>query len=180
MNFFLIGYRCTGKTTVGKALANILGWPFLDADAELVQEYDRTITEIVAQEGWNSFREKEKSITKKLCALDKHVIAAGGGVVLNRENVENMKKGGTIVWLKATPEIIKERITLDETTKDSRPSLTAKGLIAEIEETLAARNPLYAKAMDFCIDTDELSIGDICGIIIKKMVTIQAQRDKGT
>ncbi|OIN95474.1 MAG: hypothetical protein AUJ48_03080 [Deltaproteobacteria bacterium CG1_02_45_11] len=169
MNLFLIGYRCTGKTTVGKALANILGWPFLDADSELVKEYGRTITEIVAQEGWNSFREKEKSITKKLCALDKHVIASGGGVVLNRENVENMKKGGTIVWLKATPEIIKERITQDETTKDSRPSLTAKGLIAEIEETLAARNPLYEKAMDFCIDTDALSIGDICGIIIKKM-----------
>ncbi len=154
---------------MGKSLAKTLGWFFIDADSALVKEYGLTIKEIVSKQGWDSFREKEKSITKELCALDKHVIATGGGVILDIENIERMKKSGVIVWLKATPETIKKRIVQDESTKDSRPSLTSKGLLEEIEETLLARNPLYENAMDFFIDTDELSINKIRDIIIRKI-----------
>lgn len=169
MNIFLTGYRCTGKTSVGKSLAKTLGWFFIDADSELVKEYGMTIAEIVSKEGWDSFRDKEKLITKKLCALDRHVIATGGGIILNSENVDRMKKSGVIVWLRATPKTIKKRIVADESTKDSRPSLTAKGLLEEIEEILSVRNPLYENAMDFFVDTDELGIDDICSIIVKKI-----------
>jgi len=92
MNIYLIGYRCTGKSSVGKSLAKILGWSFLDADVELVKEYKITISEIVATEGWESFRKKEKHVLKRLSSLDKHVIATGGGAILDEENVKNMKK----------------------------------------------------------------------------------------
>ena len=83
--------------------------------------------------------------------------------------VADMKKSGILVWLRATPETIKKRIVQDEKTEDQRPSLTAQGLLEEIEETLSNRNPLYENAMDFFVDTDSLSIDDICGIVVKKI-----------
>ncbi len=169
MNIFLIGYRCTGKTCVGKSLARVLGWSFIDADLELVDKHGMTISEIVSKEGWSSFREKEKAIVKRLSVLDKHVVATGGGVILDIENVEKMKKSGTIIWLKATPETIKERILQDQNTEELRPSLTSKGLVEEIEETLLDRKPLYESAMDFSVDTDNRSIDDICSKIMEKL-----------
>ena len=169
MNIYLIGYRCTGKSSVGKSLAKILGWSFLDADVELVKEYKITISEIVATEGWESFRKKEKHILKRLGSLDKHVIATGGGAILDEENVKNMKKSGVSIWLRATPETVKDRILKDETTEDSRPSLTSKGLMEEIEETLIYRNPFYEKAMDFSVDTDNIDIENICLTVQKKL-----------
>lgn len=167
MNIFLIGYRCTGKTSIGKSLARMLEWSFVDADLELVDKHGMTISEIVSKEGWSSFREKEKAIIKRLSALDKHVVATGGGVILDIENVEQLKKSGTIIWLKATPETIKERILQDQNTEELRPSLTSKGLVEEIKETLLDRKPLYESAMDFSVDTDNRSIDDICGRIIE-------------
>ncbi|MDI6688217.1 MAG: shikimate kinase AroL [Desulfobacterales bacterium] len=169
MNIFLIGFRCTGKTCVGKSLAQTFGWSFIDADLELVDRYGMTIAEIVSKEGWSSFRAKEKAVLKEIGALDKHIVATGGGVILDIENVELMKNSGTIIWLKATPETIKERILQDQNTEELRPSLTSKGLVEEIEETLSNRKPLYESAMDFSVDTDNRSIDDICGRIIRKL-----------
>ena len=169
MNIFLIGYRCTGKTSVGESLATTLRWSFVDADSRLVEEYGMTIKEIVAAQGWESFRKKERAVLKGLCIMDQQVVASGGGVVLNNDNVTDMKKNGVLIWLRATPETIKKRIVQDEKTEDQRPSLTAKGLIEEIEETLLNRNPLYENAMNFFVDTDSLSIDEICSIVVKKI-----------
>lgn len=169
MNIFLIGYRCTGKTSVGRSLATILEWSFIDADSELVKKYGMTISEIVSKEGWNSFRKKEAAIIKRICGIDRHVVATGGGVVLDKKNVEYMKKSGLLVWLRATPETVKKRILKDKSTGDFRPSLTSKGLIEEIEETLLSRNLHYESAMDFFVDTDSLRIDDVCSRIIGKL-----------
>ncbi|RLC26237.1 MAG: shikimate kinase [Deltaproteobacteria bacterium] len=174
MNIYLIGYRCTGKSSVGKSLAKILGWSFLDADVELVKEYKIIISEIVATEGWESFRKKEKHVLKRLSSLDKHVIATGGGAILDEENVKNIKKSGVSIWLRATPETVKDRILKDETTEDSRPSLTSKGLMEEIEETLIYRNPFYEKAMDFSVYTDNIDIKNVCLTIQKKLNSMDA------
>ena len=88
MNIFLIGYRCTGKTTVGRSLAKSLGRPFFDADKELVKEQRLNISEIVSQKGWDAFREMESMVIKRICDLDNYVVATGGGVVLNDENIK--------------------------------------------------------------------------------------------
>jgi len=165
MNIYLIGYRCTGKTTIGKALAESLGWHFADADEELVRANSMTVAEIVAQFGWDYFREKEREIILQLSLLDQYVIATGGGVILKPENIQDMKQSGIIVWLRASPEIIKKRILSDAATRDLRPALTSKGLTDEIEETLLKRTPLYENAMDFFADTDSWDIDTICGII---------------
>ena len=169
MNIFLIGYRCTGKTSVGKSLAKSLGRPFLDADSELVKEQDLNISEIVRKQGWSAFREIESDIFKRVCTLDDHVVATGGGAVLNDKNVKHMKRSGKLVWLKATPETIKKRILQDKNTKDFRPPLTSKGSVEEIHETLLNRNPFYEKAMDFDVDTDDIGIDEVCHTIIKKL-----------
>ena len=169
MNIFLIGYRCTGKTSVGRSLAKSLGRPFLDADSELVKEQNLNISEIVSKQGWDAFREIESDIIKRVCALDDHVVATGGGAVLNDKNVKHMKRSGKLVWLKATPETIKKRILQDKNTEDFRPPLTSKGSAEEIHETLLNRNPFYEKAMDFDVDTDDIGIDEVCHAIIKKL-----------
>ncbi len=161
MNIFLIGYRCTGKTSASKILAESLNWDYIDADVLLVEEEGRSIADIVADEGWASFRKKEKALMKRICEMDKRVIATGGGVILDPENVENMRKSGPVIWLKASPDIIKARIVQDQTTEEYRPSLTSKGLLEEIEEILNERYDLYKGAMTFSLDTDTLSIEDI-------------------
>ncbi len=168
MNIFLIGYRCTGKTSVGKALANTLGWEIIDADTELVDEQGNTIAEIVAGKGWDAFRDMEKSVLKKICGRDNQVVATGGGVILNNDNVTTMQENGVRIWLQASPETIKERIVKDRNTEAQRPSLTEQGLLEEIEDVLAERTPLYENAMDFNVETDNMSIEQICGKILAK------------
>ena len=169
MNIFLIGYRCSGKTSVGKLLAGRLGWTFVDTDADIVSEHGLTIADMVVAQGWKSFREKEKAVIKRRCTLDQTVVATGGGAILDSVNVDLMKAVGTLVWLKAHADTVKERIFKDANTDDQRPSLTAKGLLEEIEETLAVRDPYYQSAMDFSVDTDDRSIDEISERIMEHL-----------
>ena len=169
MNIFLIGYRCSGKTETGKLIAGILNRQFIDTDFKVVEEEGMTISEIVDKKGWDFFRKKETDVLKKVCIHDKLIVATGGGIILNKENRANMKKNGTIVWLKATFSTIKKRIILDSKTKNFRPSLTSKELDEEIKETLLLRKPYYEKAMDFSIDTDNLDIDDVCKAVITNL-----------
>jgi len=169
MNIFLIGYRCTGKTSVGKILGKTLKMPFIDADAELVRKNNITITDMVAEHGWEFFRKQERLIIKNLCILKNHVIATGGGVVLNPDNVQDMKKNNAVIWLKASIKTIQKRIVQDMKTQEQRPALTNKDLMEEIKETLAFRNPLYKNAADFFINTDQADINEICQKIIKRL-----------
>lgn len=169
MNIYLIGYRCTGKTSVGKALAKRLAWQFIDADSYLVEKYGMTVAEIVSEGGWESFRDKESNVVKILSELDRHVIATGGGVILREENVKKLKESGKAIWLKATKENIKQRMLADMKTEEQRPSLTSFELDKEIEETLLSRNPLYKDAMAFYVDTDDVSIDGVCETIAKRL-----------
>lgn len=166
MNIYLIGYRCTGKTSVSKVLARHLGWAVIDSDAEIVKAQGESISDIVSNKGWDAFRSMEKAVIAQLSGLKNRVIATGGGAILKEENIANMKKSGKVVWLKARPGTIQKRMAGDLNTTDFRPALTDKGIFDEIEETLSIRNPLYETAMDFFIDTDELSIDSVCRKII--------------
>ena len=168
MNIYLIGYRCTGKTSVSEILAKHLGWTVIDSDAEIVKEQGESIADIVSAKGWDAFRSMEKSVIERLGGLKHQVIATGGGAVLQKENIANMKKSGRVVWLKALPRTIQMRMAGDLSTDDFRPALTDKGIFDEIEETLSFRNPLYESAMDLFIETDNLSIDSVCMKIIEK------------
>jgi len=158
MNIFLIGYRCTGKTAVGRRLSHRLGLSFMDADVELESAYGLTIRQIVSSEGWDVFRKMERSILEQLCRQAETVVATGGGVVMVRGNVEMMRASGVLVWLQASAETIRKRMLADVKTALQRPALTRRDLDDEIEQTLSRRLPLYAAAMDFKVETDRLDI----------------------
>ena len=143
--------------------------PFIDADVYLTDKYNITISDMVSIHGWDYFREKEATILKEVSSLGNHVISTGGGVILKKENLKLMKETGIVIWLRATPETIKKRIVQDETTEDSRPSLTSRGFLDEIEETLNQRTPLYEESMNFAIDTDNLAISTLQSMIMKQL-----------
>jgi len=169
MNIFLIGYRCSGKTSVGRALAKKLGLAFVDADGRLTEKAGKTIAEMVADRGWDYFRQREKATIRSICALNGQVIATGGGVVLDPDNVAAMKRCGRLVWLRAAPETIRKRMLADNRTTDQRPVLTCGDATDEIEPTLKDRMPLYRAAMDFAIDTDRRPVADICEMIVDRI-----------
>ena len=158
MNIVLIGYRGTGKSTVGKLLAARLGRELVSTDAEIIKRAKRTIPEIVTQEGWEYFRNLESDICRELAGRDKLVIDTGGGAILRAQNVEALKKNGTVFWLTASVETIGKRIGGD----DQRPSLTgAKSFVDEIQDVLRERTPNYQAAADYTIATDDRSINQL-------------------
>lgn len=167
MNIYLTGYRCSGKTSTGKALSRITGWPFRDTDEELVKSRGMSIADIVHTRGWDIFREFEKETLQFVASEDNRIVATGGGIVLFDENVRLMKSTGIIVWLRVRPETVAARIAADPASPDQRPALTSQGTLREIEEVLAVRNPIYQSAMDFSIDTDSLETEAICQWILK-------------
>lgn len=169
MNIYLIGYRCSGKTTVGKSLAGILGWFFIDLDVEFERQFRMTIFEFVSQHGWDIFREKEHDILKRSCAKTCHVVATGGGVVADPGNIQIMQDSGTVVWLKASIPSIKRRILNDHNTDTLRPALTSKGAVNEIDELLTERTPLYATAADLSVETDHYDVIKISRWIAKRL-----------
>src|SRR5262249_557274 len=118
---FLIGYRCTGKTTVARLLAENLGWDWIDADSALEARYEKSIRQIFAEEGEAGFRDKEKKIFAELCQLRGHVIATGGGVVLRDINRQRMRSSGKVVWLTAEARTIWNRLQADPITAERRP-----------------------------------------------------------
>src|SRR5436190_19410550 len=101
MNLFLIGYRGSGKTTVAAALAQRLGWPWIDADVELERRAGRSIKEIFATEGEAGFRDRESATLANLAQRDGWIVALGGGAVLREQNRQAIAGRGKVVWLRA-------------------------------------------------------------------------------
>jgi shikimate kinase len=162
MNVYLIGYRCTGKTTIGERLAGRLKWLFLDLDRELVRLHGQTIDEMVAQNGWQGFRQAETNLIKKVSQTAGTVIATGGGAVLDPQNVRRMQASGRLIWLRARIDTIRGRLQQDGHTQAFRPPLTPQGTLDEIETTLLEREPIYRHASHLAIETDDVEVDWIC------------------
>ena len=163
MNIVLMGYRGTGKSTVGRLLAARLGRELVSTDAEIVKRAQRTIPEIVAQEGWEYFRDLESDICRELASRDQLVIDTGGGAILRAQNVEALKKNSTVFWLTASVETIVKRIGGD----NQRPSLTGtKSFVDEIQDVLRERTPKYQAVADHSIATDDRSINQLVETIL--------------
>jgi shikimate kinase len=169
MNLFLIGYRCSGKTTIGKSIAMTIDWSFVDSDILVIQECGKTIKDIIATAGWDAFRRMERSTLKQICTKERQVVATGGGVVLDKANIKTMKTNGMVIWLGATAETIQKRMLQDKNTGNFRPALTDKGRMEEIEDMLLKRNPYYESASDFCIHTDNMPVYEITNKILDKL-----------
>jgi len=169
MNIVLIGYRCSGKTVVGKTLARELGRAFLDTDSLIEEIEGCSIETMISTKGWDRFRETEKRLVEEISRRNNLVIATGGGIVMDEENVKNLKQNGWVVCLKGRPEVLKERMAKEQESGRIRPSLTGVDPLEEIKEVLSVRKPFYERAGDLVVDTSSLSIGDTAALIIKNL-----------
>lgn len=161
MNMVLIGYRGTGKSAVGRRLADRLGLAFYDADELVEKRSGQSIQEMVAAKGWEFFREREQTVIRALSVIDAAVIATGGGAVLDPENVNLLKQNGRLIWLVADAQTVIARMLADTDSEQRRPSLTGSEPADETGAVMAARAPFYLEAADLCVDTSGRSLDEI-------------------
>jgi len=170
----LVGYRATGKSTIGRELASKLSFSFVDTDALVRSKCNSTIEEIVASQGWDAFRKCEAEALQECFGFSKVVIATGGGAILHRKVWEQYGKDCFVVWLTADLEVLAARLTASVSAGAERPTLTGKAIGAEIAEVLQVRTPLYREFSDFDIDTGKMSVEQSVDSIYEKFQTIAA------
>ncbi len=150
----LTGYRATGKSSIGKILADLLGFGFIDTDNAIEKRQGETIAEMVSRGGWDLFRRKEEDILLELSRSKNKVIATGGGSVMHENAWAELRKNALAVLLIADVKTICQRLAADSETEDQRPALTEMGTMNEIAMVLSERQPLYEKSSDLTINTE--------------------------
>lgn len=168
MNIVLIGMRGSGKTTVGKILAHKLGRELVEMDELITRKAGLTIPEMVASYGWAKFRDIEEEITDEVAERDNIVNASGGGVVTREKNITKLKKIGVLVWLTASVDTLVNRIVQDA----ERPLLVGRTQREDTEITLAERMPLYQKAADLVVDTENQTPPEVADLVMKSLTRI--------
>jgi shikimate kinase len=164
MNIVLIGYRGTGKSVVGKLVADDLQMKCISMDKRIVEKAGMTIPEIVEKHGWTTFRDMESEVACELAKLDKIVVDTGGGVIERPENIEALQTNACIIWLKASVDVIVSRIQ----GGTERPSLTGKkSFTEEVAEVLEQRVSKYESAAQYVIDTDQLTPKQVADRVIE-------------
>ncbi len=161
---YLVGFMAAGKTTVGRSLAEALGWCFVDTDTHIEMQEGRAIAEIFQERGESYFRELERKVIREQVSLieagDPCVMALGGGAFIQPRNWELIKNNGVTVWLDCELERVRQRLGEDAT----RPLAQDRGALAQLFED---RRSLYARA-DFRIDVDT----DDVDRIVKKIMDL--------
>ena len=162
----LIGFMGTGKTAVGRELSVKLDKRLIETDELIEQKAGKSIADIFKQDGEIAFREMEIAATKETANHENVVIACGGGVVLNKINVDRLRENGVIVCLTASPEVILERTSKDA---NGRPLLAVSDRFRQIEELLTYRQPFYERSADVTIDTTGLKVQAVVKKIIERL-----------
>ncbi len=169
MNIVLIGMRGSGKTTVGKILAQKLGRELVEMDELIAQRAGLTIPEIVERHGWENFRDIEEEITSELAGRNNMVNAAGGGVVTREQNIARLKENGVLVWIKANLDTLVERVAED----NQRPPLVeGRSRWWDMEMALEERKPLYQQAADLVVNTENKTPEEVADLVIN-LLTIR-------
>lgn len=171
MSVLLIGYRGSGKSTIGRKLADRMWWKFADSDEQIVARAGKSIREIFEQEGEARFRDLETEVLKELLALQEHVIALGGGAILREENRRLIRESGArVIYLKCDPKVLSQRIAADPNSAASRPALSPVGSSAdEVAQVLAEREPLYRETKHAELDVTNLTPDDAVVYLVRLM-----------
>ena len=169
MSILLIGYRGSGKTTIGKRLADRLWQPFVDTDELIVRKAGKNIKQIFEEQGEAAFRDLEEQAVKEAVSLSEHVISLGGGSVLREANRQAIKNSGRpVIYLKCEPAELHKRIHADPATAETRPGLThLGGSLEEITKLLTDREPLYREVKTAELDVTRLTPEDACVYIVR-------------
>jgi shikimate kinase len=169
-NIVLTGFMGTGKTTVGKKVATTLHFNFVDTDKLVEKMAGMSVAEIFEKYGEEYFRKLEKAAVVKVSRLKNHVIATGGGVVLNPSNIVQLRKNGVVIRLKARPEVILRNISK---TKE-RPLLAVEDPEKRIRELLEEREPFYRFA-DYTIDVSDKTIEEVAEEVIRAYIKLKGR-----
>ncbi len=147
---FLIGMRGSGKSTVGRKLAQLLGYSFVDTDVVFTERQEESIESFVGRAGWESFRQVERTTLLEVAGPGM-VVGTGGGIIINNDNVLFMREAGVVVYLDVPVSVLVQRLTQDR-GKESRPSLTGQDVVEEIRAIYDQRKDLYGNAAHIQVD----------------------------
>ena len=157
----LIGFMATGKTSVGRTLADQFGtsYRFIEMDDLIVKKAGKSIPKIFKDDGEIRFRELEMAVCKEVSKLDNVVISCGGGVVLNKLNIDYLKQNCIIILLEATADEIYKRAMKDG--QETRPVIDTEDPRAEINRVLTFRKPFYTAAAEITVETTGKTVEEI-------------------
>ena len=166
-NIVITGFSGTGKSLVAREIAGQLGWDFIDTDAEIVKLAGKSIAEVFQQDGEAKFRELEREVIKRASRRSHKVIATGGGAIVDSQNHAQLARKGFIVCLDAKPETIYQRLFQEGSHgSEIRPLLEGDNPLERIRQLKARRQPYYDD-VDLVINTDDLSISEVAGKVIR-------------
>ena len=165
-NVALIGFMGVGKTVVGQALAKKLNKEFAELDSLIEHKAGKSINDIFQQDGEITFRELEIEVTKEVAKRKNLVIACGGGIVLNKINIDRLRNESVILYLTASLKVNLKRTSNEE---EERPLLKTPNKALGIQELLRFRKPFYERAADMEINTSKLAINSVAEQIISKL-----------
>jgi shikimate kinase len=163
-NIVLTGFMGSGKTVVGRNIASMLDWEFFDTDLAIQDVTGMPIAQIFKKHGELRFRSEEELVIRRLAQREHMVIASGGSLGPENNNLDLLSKGGFFVLLKAEPEIIYERLR----RKNHRPLIGAKPDFEYVKSLLEVRNDHYEKMADLIVNTSEMSVEEAAGRICEK------------
>ncbi len=169
VNIALIGFMGTGKSSVGRLVADTLRFTFLDTDTVIEARAGKPITDIFAQEGEPAFRQMESRLVEELTRRQRTVIATGGGLPVNPANLASLKTHALVVCLWASPETIFERVR----HQTHRPLLNVPDPLERIRSLLATREPFYRQA-DVLINTEMRTIREVAQQVIHQFRLAQS------
>ncbi|WP_136795164.1 shikimate kinase [Desulfosediminicola ganghwensis] len=168
----LIGYRATGKSTIGRALASKLSFSFLDTDSLIRSKCNSSIEEIVGSQGWDAFRKYEAEALIKAFESSNTVVATGGGAIMHRDIWAQYGRKALVVWLTADLSVLAGRLGGNDAGNSERPTLTGKAIDQEIADILEVRTPIYRELSDYAVDTGRMSIAVAVDSITEKFHSI--------
>jgi shikimate kinase len=167
----LIGMMGAGKSSVGRALERRTGLARLDTDEAVAAQFGISIAEIFEKHGEEKFRDTETETLRNLAPDRAAIIVTGGGIVVRTENVDLLKRLGTVVWLNSDETTLFERAS----RRNTRPLLQNDNPRAVFSELLRKRSPLYKAVADFEIDTSKLNHDEVAETILSKMEELSAR-----
>ena len=164
-NIYLVGLMGAGKSTVGRLVARRLKLRFFDSDHEIERRCGVKIPVVFEIEGEAGFRARETQVIAELTALDSIVLATGGGAVLSAQNRQLLAARGFVVYLRASPEDLYERVRHDR----NRPLLTTADPLARLRELFAERDPLYRELADLVVETGAQGVQVLARELLEKL-----------
>ncbi len=171
-NLILTGFSGTGKTQVGRRVAEVLGWNFVDTDEKIIDSAGKSIPELFASEGESGFRKLESMVLAKACSDIRSVVSTGGGAISYSNNYQVMAEAGFVVCLDATPEVIYERLSLGVSNNDGAGIRPLLGNLGSYEDAikrikvLKSQRQSYYEMADHTVYSDGLNIQEVASQVM--------------